>query len=101
MPTQIRDYTPVLEEAIAEARAAGFSPAAEELHRPCFQVAFTTGSEVLHEHGIAIRIFLKETGRALPRPIRKKMAACLTEIDLVWPGWRKLLAFFKPRVPGA
>lgn len=99
-PTKIRDYTPLLEEAIAEAKAAGFGAAADELNRACFKTAFTTSSELLHEHGIAIRDFLKETGRALPRPIRRKMEACLTEIDLVWPGWRKLLALFKKRVPG-
>lgn len=96
----VRNYAPFLEEAIAEAKAAGFADQASELETACFKVAFTTSNELLHEHGVAIRSFLKAADRGLPVATRQKLEACLTEIDLVWPGWRKLLALFKRRVPG-
>ena len=97
----VRDYTPLLEKAIAEAKAAGLATEANELDSACFRVAFTTSNELLHEHGIAIRNFLKATDRRLPPATREKLEACLTEIDLVWPGWRKLRALFRRRVPKA
>lgn len=96
----VRNYTPLLEEAIAEARAAGFPEPADELETACFKVAFTTSNELLHEHGLAIRRFLAAAGSGLPRETREKLQACLTEIDLVWPGWRKLAALFRRRIPG-
>jgi len=101
MTTGIRDYTPWLEEAIAEARAAGLHAAANDLETACFKTAFTTSSETLWEHGVAIRRFLKTTRAALPRTTKAKLQACLIEIDLVWPGWRKLLALMRRRrAPG-
>ena len=91
----------MLREAIAEARAAGLDTAASDLERACFEAAFTTVSEEFCEHGVAIRRFLKATGGVLPRPIRAKLKDCLTEIDRVWPGWRKLVALLRRRrVPG-
>lgn len=96
----VRDYAPFLEAGIAEAKAAGFAEAASELESACFRTAFTTSNELLHEHGLALRRFLAATGDGLPRETREKLEACLTEIDLVWPGWRKLLALFKRRIPG-
>ena len=96
----VRNYTPVLEEAIAEAKAAGLADLAGELETACFKVAFTTSSELLYEHGVAIRRFLKAAGRGLPGATREKLQDCLTEIDLVWPGLRKLRALFRRRIPG-
>jgi hypothetical protein len=61
MTTGIMDYTPLLREAIAEAKAAGFETAASDLEQSCFAVAFTTSSEMLGEHGLAIKRFLKAT----------------------------------------
>jgi hypothetical protein len=55
------DYTRLLTEAIAEAKAAGFEAAASDLERSCFGVAYTTSSEMLGEHGLAISRFLKAT----------------------------------------
>ena len=97
MTTRIRDYTPLLREAIAEAKAAGFESAANDLEQSCFAVAYTTSSEMLGEHGLAIKRFLKATRGSLPRPIREKLDACLTETALAWPGWRNLWAFLKRR----
>ena len=94
---EIRDYTPLLKKAIEEAKAAGFESAARELEHSCFEVAFTTSSEVIHEHGLAIRRFLKATHGSLPRPIGEKMDACLTELGLVWPGWRRLVSLLRRR----
>ena len=55
------DYTRLLTEAIAEAKAVGFEAAASDLERSCFGVAYTTSSEMLGEHGLAISRFLKAT----------------------------------------
>jgi hypothetical protein len=96
MPTRIRDYTPLLKDAIAEAKAAGFETAARELEQAAF-AAFTTSSEMLQEHGLAIKRFLKTTRGALPRSTRTKLRACLIETELAGPGWRKLLARLRRR----
>lgn len=94
MTTQIRDYLPLLREAILEARAAGLGAEAADLEQTCF-AAFTTSSEMLQEHGLAIRRFLKAAGRALPLSTKKKLRACLTETELACSGWRKLFALMK------
>ena len=92
--TKITDYTPLLKEAIAEAKAAGFEAAAHDLEQAVF-AAFTTSSEMLQEHGLAIRRFLENTRGSLPRPIKAKLNTCLTETELASSGWRKLLALLK------
>ena len=94
MATKIRDYIPLLKEAIAEARVAGLVVEADELEWIAF-AAFTTSSEMLQEHSLAIRHFLKVTRKRLPRPIREKLQACLTESELLCPGWRGLMARWK------
>ena len=94
--TRIRDYTPLLREAIAEARAAGFEAEANELEHAAF-AAFTTSSEMLQEHGLVIKRFLKATPSALPRSIKVKLRACLTETELSCTGWRKLVALLRRR----
>ena len=90
------DYTLLLRDAIAEAKAAGFEAEARELEGSVV-AAFTTSSEMLQEHGLAIRRFLRATRRTLPRSTKKKLRACLTETELAWPGWRKLVALLKRR----
>jgi hypothetical protein len=97
MTTEIRDYTPLLREAIVEAKAAGFETAASDLEESCFGVAFTTSSEMLGEHGLAIKRFLKATRGTLPRSTKAKLNACLTETALAWPGWRNLMARLRRR----
>lgn len=92
--TAVRDYSPWLEQAIAEAKAAGLEPHATELERAVSAV-FTTSSETYHEQGLAIRRFLAATRGRLPRATKEKLDACLIEIDLVWPGWRKLWALLR------
>ena len=96
VPTRIRDYTPLLKEAIAEAKAAGFDRAARDLEETAF-AAFTTSSEMFLEHGLAIRRFLKVTGAGLPATTRAKLRACLTETELACTGWRGLLALLRRR----
>ena len=93
----IADYTPLLKEAVAEAKAAGFEAAANELEQSCFAAAFTTSSEMLGEHGLAIKRFLTATRDALPRSIEAKLNDCLTETELAQPGWRRLIAILKRR----
>ncbi|MSQ62371.1 MAG: hypothetical protein EXR33_00790 [Betaproteobacteria bacterium] len=96
MKTRIRDYTPLLREAIVEARAAGFEIAANDLEQAS-TAAFTTSSEMLQEHGLAIKRFLKATRDALPRSTSEKLKSCLTETELARTGWRKLLALLRRR----
>jgi hypothetical protein len=93
---RIRDYTPLLREAIAEARAAGFETEANDLERAAFS-AFTTSSEMLQEHGLAIKRFLKATHNSLPRSTKAKLRVCLTETELACTGWRKLTALLRRR----
>jgi hypothetical protein len=97
MTTQIMDYTPLLKEAIAEAKAVGLEAAARDLEQSCFAVAFTSSTEMLGEHGLAIRRFLKATRGTLPRSTEAKLNACLKEMGLAWPGWRNLMALLRRR----
>lgn len=92
----IRDYMPLLREAVAEARSAGFETAANDLEQAAF-AAFTTSSEMLQEHGLAIKRFLKATQDTLPRSIEAKLKACLAETELACTGWRKLVALLRRR----
>jgi hypothetical protein len=94
MTTRIRDYTPLLKEAIAEAKAAGLETAANDLEQAAF-AAFTTSSEMLQEHGLAIKRFLKATRGALPCSTKEKLKGCLTETELACTGWRKLMALLR------
>jgi len=96
MSTRIRDYTPLLKEAIAQARAAGFETAADDLDKAAFS-AFTTASEMLQEHGLAIKRFLEATHDTLPPSIKAKVQACLTETELARTGWRNLVARLRRR----
>src|SRR2546425_11093334 len=99
MRMRIRDYAPLLREAIAEARAAGLETATDNLEQAAF-TAFTTSSELLQEQGIAIRQFLKDTRGKLPASTKAKLRVCLAEIDMASPGWRKLIALLRRRRHG-
>lgn len=94
MTVGIRDYAPLPREAIARARAAGLATAANVLERAAF-AAFATSSEMLLEHGLAIKRFLKATHDTLPRSTKAKLKACLTETELACTGWRKLMALLR------
>jgi hypothetical protein len=96
MPNKIIDYLPFLREAIAEARGAGLEPAADDLERAAL-AAFTTSSEMLQEHGLAIRRFLKATRGSLPQSIKSKLQVCLIETEMASTGWRKLVAQLRRR----
>ena len=100
MTTGSMDYTALLREAIAEARAAGLDSAASDLEQSCVAVAFTTSSELLAEHGLAIKRFLKATRGTLPPSTKAKLHACLRETELAWPGWRRLVALLRGRRVG-
>ncbi|HEY6820834.1 MAG TPA: hypothetical protein VI321_02345 [Burkholderiales bacterium] len=90
----VRDYGPLLEQAMAQARAAGLQAEADHL-AAALSVPFTTSSEVLHEQGAAIRRFLASARGRLPRPVEAKFRICLNETYLAYPGWRKLLALIR------
>ena len=94
--TSVRDYEPLLKEAIAEAKAAGLEAEARELESSAFAV-FTTSSELLYEHAVAIRLFLKATRGRLPSSIKDKLRVCLIETQLAYPSWRKLIALLRRR----
>lgn len=91
----VRDYSPLLEQAIAEAKAAGLEPEAAKLEDACFRTPYTTSNEFLAEHGWAMREFLRSTRGRLPRETRRKVRVCLNETELVWTGWRQLVAWFR------
>ena len=95
MTTKTKDYAPLLREAIAEARAAGLEAEAIKLEQAAFATAFTTSSEMLQEHGLAIERFLKATKGALPESTRDKLKDCLLETDMAASGIRKLMALLK------
>jgi len=90
----VRDYAPLLEQALLEARRAGLQAESSELEM-ALSAPFTTSSEVLYEHGRAIRRFLQRTRGRLPGPTKSKFNACLNETYLAYPGWRKLVALIK------
>ena len=90
------DYTQLLREAIAEGKAAGFESAASELERACFRTAFTTSSELLHEHAAAIGHFLEATRGRLPRAMRAKIAECWRLIGGCMFGKVQLLFLLAP-----
>jgi hypothetical protein len=96
MPNRIIDYLPLLREAIAEARSAGLEAAATDLDRSA-TASFTSSSEMLQEHGLAIRRFLKATQRSLPQSIKSKLQVCLLETEMASTGWRKLVAQLRRR----
>ena len=96
MPNRIIDYLPLLREAIAEARSAGLEAAATDLDRSA-AASFTSSSEMLREHGLAIRRFLKATQRSLPQSIKSKLQVCLLETEMTSTGWRKLVAQLRRR----
>jgi hypothetical protein len=98
MTTRIRDYSRLLTEAIAESRAAGVGAVVDDLEQVASAV-FTTSSEMLQEHGLAIRRFLVATDRTLSRSTKRKLQVCLNETELACTGWRKLIAQLRrPRV---
>lgn len=84
MNSHVKDYYPLLEAAIAEAKAAGLGAAASKLEARAFS-AYTTSSELLGEHGIAIREFLRSDGAAVPPTVKAKLDQCLKQIRKVWP----------------
>ena len=96
MHMRVRDYTPWLREAMAEARAAGLGAAADRLEQAAF-AAVTTSSELLQEQGLAVREFLKATRGQLPAGTKAKLDLCLAEIDLASPGWRRMFALLRRR----
>ena len=101
MPPRVRDYSPLLEQAIAEARAAGLGEEATELETMCFSTAYTTSSELLQEHYLAMQTFLRNTEGRLPQTTARKVRVCMNETELVCAGWRGLVAWVRrPRVLG-
>jgi hypothetical protein len=61
--------------------------------------AFTASSEMLQEHRLAIKHFLKFTYDTLPRSTKAKLKACLTVTELASTGWRKLMSLLKRSDP--
>ena len=94
MTMEIRNYLFLLREVIVEASDAGLGAEVENLEKASSS-AFTTSSEMVQEHGLAIRRFLKATRTRLPLSTKKKLLACLNETELACTGWRKLIAMIK------
>ena len=90
------DYTRLLHEAIAAAKAAGFTTEASELERACFGDAFTTSGELMHEHAAALDRFMTATRGRLPRAMRAKFAECWRRIGGRMFGGVQLLFLLAP-----
>lgn len=84
MAEQVADFQPLLEAAIAEAKAAGLVAAASQLEGRAF-AAYATSSELLGETGAAIKAFLASEGSAVPRSVATKLNLCLMEVRKIWP----------------
>ena len=84
MTGKAEDYYPFLKAAITEAKAAGLGAAVAKLEDKAF-AAYTTSSELVGEHGLAIREFLESGGTAVPAGVRENLVRCLAEISKVWP----------------
>lgn len=93
-PTPVRDFTPLLLRAVAEARGAGIGAPADALERAANGV-YTTSTEFLAEMRTAIRRFLAETRDHLPAGTLRKVKACLCEAELAAPGFTGLFARFR------
>jgi hypothetical protein len=84
MATEVRDFFPLLREAIAEARANGLASLAESLDSRSSAV-YATSSELLGETGQAIVEFLRAGGTKVQPTVAAKLQECLRQVQRVWP----------------
>jgi hypothetical protein len=86
----VKDFTPVLKEALAEIEASGLISAAAQARERCF-TSFTTSSEWLGEVGGAITELLHAHGSSIPGAAQGRLEFCLKEVARVWPKYRVVL----------
>ena len=87
MATEVKDFYPLLREAIADARAAGLVSLADSLELRS-SAAYTTSSELLGETGLAIIEFLRVGGAKVQPAVAAKLQECLQQVQRVWPELR-------------
>lgn len=74
----------LFEGLIQALRAEGHDPPAERLHEILHDTAFTTGSELLGELGLAISAFVRQRPK-VSRELRRQLAAALRHVRRTWP----------------
>ena len=79
MAHRVDDYYTLLKAAIAEAKGAGLEAAAATLESQAFGV-YTTSSELIGEHRLAIAEFLQSTGATVPAGVKAKLQQCLKQL---------------------
>jgi hypothetical protein len=87
MTGKIENFSSLLREAIADARAAGLGDLANLLEQTSSS-AYTTSSEFFGETGQAIVEFLHAGGKAIPPALVAKLTTCLQYVQGVWPSIR-------------
>ena len=87
MATEVKDFYPLLWEAIVDARAAGLVSLADSLESRS-SAAYTTSSELLGETGRAIVEFLRVGGAKVQPAVAAKLQECLRQVQRVWPELR-------------
>lgn len=71
---------------IHQLRAEGYPEDADRLHAVRYEIAWTTGTELLGELGLAILAFKRKRPRMSPT-LRGHVKACLKIVRRAWPGW--------------
>jgi len=87
MANEVKDFYPLLREAIAEARASGLVSLADSLESHS-SAAYATSSELLGETGQAIVEFLRLGGADVQPAVAAKLQECLRQVQRVWPELR-------------
>jgi hypothetical protein len=77
-------YEP-FEQLIASLRNDGLLKEAERVHQTIHEVAWTTGSELLGELGMAIKSMRKESPPGLSDESKKKMREAMRMVKRAWP----------------
>lgn len=84
MSGPVISYAP-FDEFIASLRADGLNDDADRLHSMIYKVAWTTGSELLGELGLAMKDMARKLGDSLSQSTRARLEAAFEMITTVWP----------------
>ena len=72
------------DELIRQLRAEGHDEAAAKLHALLHEAAWTTGSELMGELGLAILEF-ERSAPTIGSSLRRHLDACMSEVRRAWP----------------
>ncbi len=72
------------DELIRQRRLEGYVQPAARLHTLLHEVAWTTGSELIGELGLAILAF-ERSGPTVSSDLRRLLDSCMSFVGRVWP----------------